>query len=97
MVEKVIMDSRSSVDIFYYDTFPHMDYKREDLSPSKEAIYSFTNTTTLVVGVINLKPERVSRTCQFIIVEVEFAFNAIMGRPFIHGIKVDPSSYHQCM
>lgn len=80
-----------------------MSYKREDLSPSKEAIYGFTNTVALVAGVINFKTSigskggRVSRTCQFVVVEVESAFNGILGWPFIYDIKVVPFSYHQCM
>lgn len=32
-----------------------MGYKREELKPAKDAIYSFTNTITLVAGIIDLK------------------------------------------
>jgi len=102
-VERMIVDSGSSADILYMDTFIKMGLKKEDLSPCKEAIYGFTNVAAPVAGVIDLKVSigsrkgRVSRTCRFIVVEVESTFHGIFGRPFIHGIKAVPSSYHQCI
>lgn len=98
-VKEKIIDNGSSTDILYMDTFLYMGYKREDLSPYKEAIYRLTNTT----GVIDLgtsirsKDGRVRRTCQFVIVEMESTFISILRQPFNHDIKVVPSSYHQCM
>lgn len=40
---------------------------------------------------------RVNRTCQFFIVEVEYTFQGIFRRLFIHRIKVVPFSYQQYM
>lgn len=55
IVERVILDIGSSMNVLYHNTFIKMGYKREDLSPSKEIIYEFTNTATSIVGVIKLK------------------------------------------
>lgn len=102
-VEKVIIYSGSLVSMLYYYAFIKMGQKREDLAPPKEAIYHFTNNTTLVAEVISLKTlirfkkGLVSYTTQFIIVEVESTLNAILKLLFIHDIQVVPSSYHQCM
>lgn len=76
------IDNKSSANILYMDTFLLMVYKREDLSPCKEVIYKFTNTAMPVSSVIDLntsigsKARRVSRTCQFVIVEIESTFKA---------------------
>lgn len=102
IVEKVIIDRKSSVDVLYYDMFLSMGYTRKDLSLSKEAIYHFTNIAAPVVGISNLKTSvsskhgRVNRTCQFIVVKIESSFDAILGWLYIHDINVIPLSYHQC-
>lgn len=77
IVEKVIINSRSSVDMLYNDVFIKMGHKRENLSPLKVAIYCLTNIATLIEGVVTLKTSitskkgQVSLTPQFIIVEVK--------------------------
>lgn len=67
------------MDVFYYEAFIKMGYKRENLAPLKESIYDFTNIVALVVGVITLKISirskkgQVGLTTQFIVVEFKFA------------------------
>lgn len=46
---------------------------------------------------IRTKKGQVSQTSQFIVMVSKSYYNAIHGWSFIHGIKVVPSSYHQCM
>lgn len=98
-ISKVIIDSGSFVDVLYYDAFIKMDTRERTL----EAIYGFTNIAAPIVGVIMLKTSigsqkgRISKATKFVVVEVESKINEILRRPFIHGIKAVPSSYHQCI
>lgn len=100
IVERVAVDSGSFIDVLYYNTCIKMGYKKEDLSPSKEVIYGFTNTTTLIARVIDskssirfrLKKGQISQIFQFIVVVGDSYFNIIVGRQFIHKIKVVSSS-----
>lgn len=75
-----MVDNGSSFIILYYDTFIRMRYKREHLTPTKEAIYDFTNTTTPVIEIINVKISlgekhgRFNRIVQLIVVEIESYF-----------------------
>lgn len=91
------------MDVLYYNAFIKISYKREDLAPQKEAIYGFTNTATSIPSAISLKTSigskkgRVRCTTLFVVFEVESSFNAILGCPFIHNIRVVPSAYHRCI
>lgn len=101
MVNRVIVDNGSFANVLYNNAFIKMGYKREDIAPQMEIIYQFTNITASIAGVITLKTfiksnrSRVSRTTKFVVVEVNYEINLILGRSFIHGIKVVPSSHHQ--
>lgn len=50
-----MVDGRNYVEVLYRDTFVKMAYKRENVTPTKEAIYDFTNTTTPIVSHVDLK------------------------------------------
>lgn len=72
------------------------------MTPPKEHIYSFTNTTTPMAETINLrlsigsKKGRAAHTASFVVLNLESSFNGTIGKPPIHGFNVVPS-YHQCM
>lgn len=65
-----------------------------------EPIYSFTNTIALVVGIINLRiafgerKGRSNRMAEFIVVEINSVFKAIIGRPDLHAFKEVLTTYH---
>lgn len=71
-IERIIIDTGSSADILYLDTFTRMDLKREDLSHCKETICEFTNIAAPMAGVIEFKvfigskKKSVSQTYRFI-------------------------------
>lgn len=71
-----MVNNGSIVDILYYSVVIKMGYKRGQLQPPKDPIYSFTNTTTLVVGTICLQltlgegSGRVSCMAEFVVVGI---------------------------
>lgn len=102
-VGKIMIDNGSVMDILYYNTFVKMGLKREHLQLTKEPVYDFTNTAAPVAGIINLRfslgerKGRISRMTEFVVVEIESAFNTIIKRPSLHAFKIVPSTYHQCL
>lgn len=102
-VTKMMVDTESSVYILYISAYKRLGGKIEDLTSPKEPIYGFTNTAAPLVGRINLrlsigsKKRRAIHTTKFVVVNLESSLNGIIGRSSIHGFKVFPSSYHQCM
>lgn len=88
---KVMVNNECLVDILYLVAFEKMDFKKEQLTPTKEAIYSFTNTEASVVGTIDLevflgkRKGKVSRTAHFIVINISSPFNVILGRPSINA------------
>lgn len=88
------------MDILYLAGFEKIGFKKEQLTPTKETIYRFTNTEALVVGTIDLEVSlskrkgRVSCTAHFIMVDISSPFNGILDRLSIHRFKTITSSYH---
>lgn len=54
-VSKFMVDIGSFVDILYIIAFKRIGGKIEDLAPSSEPIYGFTNTVAPNAGTIDLK------------------------------------------
>lgn len=54
-VNKIIVDTNSSINFLYINTFKRMGGKIEELTPPREPIYGFTSTTALVVRTVELK------------------------------------------
>ena len=57
--------------------------------------YNRATTTSLSDVVLPVQAGPVTLNVQFSVVEDLSIFNVIMGRAWIHGMKVIPSSYHQ--
>ncbi|XP_026416815.1 uncharacterized protein LOC113312269 [Papaver somniferum] len=98
-VIRILVDSGSSVEVLFYDTFKRMELSDGILVPSTYRIYGFNGTVTIPKGEVTL---RVSDGCgyldtltTFCVVDVASPYEAIIGRPWIAGIKGVASAYHQ--
>lgn len=68
------------------------------LHVTKEPIYGFTNMVAPVARIIRLELSleerrgRVSCMVEFVVVEVNFSYNTIIGRLSLHTFKAVPST-----
>ncbi|GKV52487.1 hypothetical protein SLEP1_g59063 [Rubroshorea leprosula] len=102
-VNKVFIDTGSSPDILYWGCFQKMQLNPSSLQKHEGPIYGFDNQPVPVEGVITLpiyvgsEPRFRMASVTFLVVKMESAFNAILGRATLCELKAIISQPHLCM
>ncbi|GKV51633.1 hypothetical protein SLEP1_g58269 [Rubroshorea leprosula] len=102
-VNKVFIDIGSSLDILYWSCFQKMQLNPGSLQKYERPIYGFDNQPIPVEGVITLpiyvgsEPRFRMASVTFLVVKMESAFNAILGRATLCELKAVVSQPHLCM
>ncbi|GKV48039.1 hypothetical protein SLEP1_g54877 [Rubroshorea leprosula] len=92
-VNKIFIDTGSSPDILYWSCFQKMQLNPSSLQKYEGPIYGFDNQPVLVEGVITLpiyvgsEPRFRMASVSFLVVKMESAFNAILGRATMCELK----------
>ncbi|VFQ68722.1 unnamed protein product [Cuscuta campestris] len=102
-VARVLVDTGSSVNILYLETFQKLRWCRTQLEPLKTHLSGFTGDTAEAEGSIVLPVElgsgekTVWKKMRFIVVDIKCVHNAILGRPGINRVGAVISMPHLCM
>ncbi|VFQ78636.1 unnamed protein product [Cuscuta campestris] len=102
-VARVLVDTGSSVNILYLETFQKLRLCRTQLEPLKTPLSGFTGDTVEAEGSIVLPVElgsgekTVWKKMRFIVVDIKCVHNAILGRPGINKVGAVISMPHLCM
>ncbi|VFQ68918.1 unnamed protein product [Cuscuta campestris] len=102
-VARVLVDTGSSVNILYLETFQKLRLCRTQLEPLKTPLSGFTGDTVEAEGSIVLPVElgsgekTVWKKMRFIVVDIKCVHNAILGRPDINKVGAVISMPHLCM
>ncbi|VFQ64364.1 unnamed protein product [Cuscuta campestris] len=102
-VARVLVDTGSSVNILYLETFQKLRLCRTQLEPLKTPLSGFTGDTVEAEGSIVLPVElgsgekTVWKKMRFIVVDIKCVHNAILGRPGINRVGAVISMPHLCM
>ncbi|GKU99600.1 hypothetical protein SLEP1_g12423 [Rubroshorea leprosula] len=102
-VNKVFIDTGRLPDILYWSCFQKMQLNPGSLQKYEEPIYGFDNQPVPIEGVITLpiyvgsEPRFRMASVTFLVVKMESAFNAILGRATLCELKVVISQPHLCM
>ncbi|VFQ83483.1 unnamed protein product [Cuscuta campestris] len=102
-VARVLVDTGSSVNILYLETFQKLRLCRTQLEPLKTPLSGFTGDTVEAEGSIVLPVElgsgekAVWKKMWFIVVDIKCVHNAILGRPGINKVGAVISMPHLCM
>ncbi|XP_010475131.1 PREDICTED: uncharacterized protein LOC104754605 [Camelina sativa] len=93
-LSRIMIDTGSSVDLLFYDAFKRMGYPDSELKGAKTPLTGFAGDTTLAKGTISLIVEArgVRRLIDFVVVDRLAPFNAILGRPWLYGMRAVPST-----
>ncbi|XP_073152514.1 uncharacterized protein [Henckelia pumila] len=100
-VARIFVDTGSSVNIIFKETFDQMKLERFELDPITTALYGFTGHALQPLGQIMLPlslgngEQRVTKMACFTVVDAPSSFNGILGRPSLSGFRAVASTYHQ--
>jgi hypothetical protein len=96
-VNKVLVDNGAAVNILPYKMLSKLAKTEEDLTPSDMAVNGFTGEPTLTKGIIPIQIKVGSKvnTAAFFVENTKSAYNALLGRDWIHFNWMVPSSLHQ--
>ena len=74
-----------------------MNISLDKLSSAGRILYGFNGATTVTMGGITLlvRAGSVVQQVLFSVIEDLGPYNSIVGRPWLHTMKVVPSTYHQ--
>ncbi|VFQ70931.1 unnamed protein product [Cuscuta campestris] len=102
-VARVLVDTWSSVNVLYLETFKKLKLDRSQLEPLQTPLSRFTGATIEAEGTITLPVELgtcskvVSKRMKFVVVDIHCVHNAILGRPGINHVRAIISMTHLCM
>ena len=100
MIHMVLVDNGCSADIICASTFDKMGIRREKLELVNACLHRFSGERVLPLGSVQLvltlgdPPCQATTMVRFLIVDALSAYNMLLGRPSLNGIRAIPSSYH---
>nr|XP_009405170.1 PREDICTED: uncharacterized protein LOC103988354 [Musa acuminata subsp. malaccensis] len=100
-VRRIMIDTGSSTDVLYFDAFQKLGLAKVALEPICSVLTGFTDDSISPLGVVTLPltlgapPRTKTMMSTFLVVDLPMAYNAILGRPTHHKIRVVVSTYHQ--
>ncbi|PON96306.1 hypothetical protein TorRG33x02_078950, partial [Trema orientale] len=99
MVGRVLIDRGSSADVLFLNTFENMGLNRSMLRPTYQPLFAFDSNRVSPLRVATLKVHATDRSLDvdFVVVDCQSSFNAIMGRGWIHAMHRVASTLHQVL
>ncbi|RRT43515.1 hypothetical protein B296_00019222 [Ensete ventricosum] len=102
-VKMIMVDTGSSTDILYLDTFQKMVLTNKDLVPMTYALTGFTGDLISPLGTMTLpatieeEPSSKALMVPFMVVGLSSAYNTIISRLTLNKLRVVVSTYHDAM
>ncbi|KAL0355875.1 UNVERIFIED_CONTAM: hypothetical protein Sradi_4034400 [Sesamum radiatum] len=99
-VGRIIIDSGSSTDILFREEYDQMQLRDMPLEGVNTSLYGFAREVVHPRGIIlihlTLGTGAAWRTCmlKFLVVDVSFAYNVILGRHTLNAFQAVISTYH---
>jgi len=96
-VPMTLVDNGSAINVCPLRTARMLGIRDEDLSPSTQGIRAYDNSRRQALGTItmNVTAGAIEHATTFQVVDIKASFNLLLGRPWLHDLKVVPSSLHQ--
>ncbi|RZS27555.1 hypothetical protein BHM03_00061048 [Ensete ventricosum] len=102
-VKRVMIDTRSSANILYFDVFQKLGLTDKDLVTLTSTLTGFIGDFVSPVGAATIpitfggEPRSKTLMVSFMMVKLQSAYNAIIGRPTLNRLKAVISTYHRLL
>lgn len=99
-VSRILIDTGSSADVLYRDTFHKLGLRDSMLSPVRTPLVGFTGDSVHSMGMVTLRvyfgasPCRTDILVDFLVVDAPSAYNAILGRGALNKLGAVVSTAH---
>ncbi|XP_021845352.2 uncharacterized protein [Spinacia oleracea] len=97
LIKRILIDNGSSENVLFLEALQEMGLEEKNNVRRSTVLVGFSGESLRTVGEISLPTyvEGVYIMTKFNVVDCPSAYNVILGRPWIHKMKVVPSTYHQ--
>ncbi|XP_010436618.1 PREDICTED: uncharacterized protein LOC104720412 [Camelina sativa] len=98
-VERVLVDTRSTVNVLFWQTLEKMGITSKQVKPETRTLAGYDGIAKMLMGNVTLqmRARGVTRKTKFVVVDTPSIYNAIMGSPWIYAMQAVPSTYHLCL
>ncbi|BFG41078.1 hypothetical protein CerSpe_273520 [Prunus speciosa] len=98
-IRRALVDTGSSVNILPLSVLTAAGIPLSKIVQSQTSISGFENKSEVTVGYmqVNLKVGPIRSLTKFYVVDVDVAYHALLGRPWLNKHKLVVSTYHQCV
>ncbi|KAL2232853.1 UNVERIFIED_CONTAM: hypothetical protein Sindi_1465300 [Sesamum indicum] len=99
-VHKVLVDNGSSTDIIFKEVLNKMGLDNIRMEPVSTPLVGFGGGEVASLGTVDLpaslgeEPKRKTLMVKFLVVDMPFAYNVILGRPGLNSFRAVVSTYH---
>ncbi|XP_056697382.1 uncharacterized protein [Spinacia oleracea] len=99
LIKRILIDNGSSENVLFLEALQEMGFEEKSIVRRSTVLVGFSGESLRTVGEISLPTyaEGVNIMTKFNVVDCPSAYNVILGRPWIHKMKVVPSMYHQSL
>ena len=97
LTRRILIDNGSSCNILFNNALKEMQVDESKLSRRTTMLIGFSGEQKSTLGeiIIPVYAKGVNLYTNFLVLDCQSPYNAILGRPWIHELKAVPSTYHQ--
>ncbi|XP_010468555.1 PREDICTED: uncharacterized protein LOC104748645 [Camelina sativa] len=98
-VERVLIDTGSTVNVLCWQTLEKIGVTPDQLKPETRTLTGYDGVAKMSMGDVKLQVRAggVTRKTKFVVVDAPPIYNAILGVPWIYAMQAVPSTYHLCL
>ena len=99
MIKRVLVDTGSSANIIFAAALADMGAELEKINRRTTVLIGFSGEQKFTIGEITLPvyARWINKMTNFLVLDCPSAYNIIIGRPWIHRMRVVSSTYHQVL
>jgi len=98
-VERVLINTGSSVNLIFLKTFLKMGISERKIMPKIRPLTRYDGEAKMSIGEIKLlvQADGITQKTKFVVIDSEPIYNAILGSLWIYSMRAIPSTYHLCL